>query len=284
MGEGTNAMTEQYWDATSEGVERDPEAERIVTEIETTRVDMGATIDEIGHRLQPQTIADEARVKIREATVGKVEKIVDDAGQTATQTGNTLVQTIRENPVPAALAGLGIGWLAMRMRSSSGSTGTSNGNGYNRRYASYGYSQPYGGSYGQGNGGPADAVRGAADQAASRAQEVGADMQYKAQDALGSVQQGARDVQYQAQNAMTDAQWQLDRTLNENPLALGALALGVGAAVALAIPATQKERELIGEQRDKLVEQAAGAVSQVMDQAQSKVQETTEQMTASSNG
>jgi hypothetical protein len=109
-------------------------------------------------------------------------------------------------------------------------------------------------------------------------------MQYKAQDALGSVQQGARDVQYQAQNAMTDAQWQLDRTLNENPLALGALALGVGAAVALAIPSTQKERELVGEQRDKLVEQAAGAVSQVMDQAQSKVQETTEQMTASSNG
>src|SRR3954471_22897089 len=122
MGKGTDQMTEENWDATTEGVERDPEAERIVSEIEVTRVDMGATIDEIGHRLQPQTIADEARVKIREATVGKVERIVDDAGQTATQTGNTLVSTIRQNPVPAALAVLGIGWLAMRMRSSSGSS------------------------------------------------------------------------------------------------------------------------------------------------------------------
>jgi len=290
-------MTEENWDATTEGVERDPEAERIVSEIEVTRVDMSATIDEIGHRLQPQTIADEARVKIREATVGKVERIVDDAGQTATQTGNTLVSTIRQNPVPAALAGLGIGWLAMRMRSSSGSSSNRmSGNGYGRSYGSYGYGQqqygqqqygqqPYGGSYGQSSGGgPADAVRGAADQAASRAQEMGADVQYKAQDALDTVQQRASDVQYQAQNAMSDAQWQLDRTLNENPLALGALALGVGAAVALAIPSTQKERELVGEQRDKLVEQAAGAVSQAMDQAQSKVQETTEQMTASSNG
>src|SRR3954471_14674887 len=143
MGKGTDQMTEENWDATTEGVERDPEAERIVSEIEVTRVDMGATIDEIGHRLQPQTIADEARVKIREATVGKVERIVDDAGQTATQTGNTLVSTIRQNPVPAALAGLGIGWLAMRMRSSSGSSSNrmSSGNGYNRGYGSYGYSQ-----------------------------------------------------------------------------------------------------------------------------------------------
>src|SRR3954453_16927335 len=290
-------MTEANWDATTGDVERDPEAETIVTEIEITRVDMGATIDEIGHRLQPQTIADEARNKIREATVGKVERIVDDAGQTATQTGNTLVSTIRQNPVPAALAGLGIGWLAMRMRSSSGSSSNRmSGNGYGRSYGSYGYGQqqygqqqygqqPYGGSYGQSSGGgPADAVRGAADQAASRAQEMGADVQYKAQDALDTVQQRASDVQYQAQNAMSDAQWQLDRTLNENPLALGALALGVGAAVALAIPSTKKERELIGEQRDKLLDQAAGAVSQAMDQAQTKVQQTTEQLTANSNG
>src|SRR3954452_4561438 len=168
-------MTEANWDATSGDVERDPEAERIVTEIEITRVDMGATIDEIGHRLQPQTIADEARDKIREATVGRVERIVDDAGQTATQTGNNLVSTIRQNPVPAALAGIGIGWLAMRMRSSSGSSRTSNGNGYSGRYGSYGYGQPYtdgygyqsgsGASYGQSGGGPADTVRDVADQA-----------------------------------------------------------------------------------------------------------------------
>jgi Protein of unknown function (DUF3618) len=282
-------MTEANWGAASSGPGTDPEAERIVSEIEVTRVDMSATIDEIGHRLQPQTIADEARDKIREATVGKVERMVDDAGQTVQQTSNTLVSTIRENPVPAALAGLGIGWLMMRMRSSSGSSSyaSANGNRYGRRLDSYGYTQPYRATYGQGGsgqgGGPADAVRDAADQATMRAQQLGADVQYRAQDAVDSVQQGARDMQYQAQAAMSDAQWQLDRTLNDNPLALGALALGVGAAVALAIPATQKERELVGEQRDKLVEQAAGAVSQVMDQAQSKVQETTEQMTANSH-
>jgi hypothetical protein len=51
--------------------------------------------------------------------------------------------------------------------------------------------------------------------------------------------------------------------LQENPLAVGTLAVGVGAAVGLAIPETSKEHEVMGEARDNLV-----------DKAQEKVQET----------
>jgi hypothetical protein len=62
--------------------------EQIVVEIEHTRADMSGTIDEIGHRLNPQTIAEQAREQVREATVGRVERLVEDAGHTAQQTGN----------------------------------------------------------------------------------------------------------------------------------------------------------------------------------------------------
>src|SRR5688500_9320261 len=124
MGEGTNAMTDQRYDTHDQSVtsnamttDADPEAERIVSEIAETRSGMTSTIDEIGHRLQPQTIASEAKEKIREATVGRVERIVDDAGTTAQRTGNTVIETVRQNPVPAALAALGVGWLALKMRS-----------------------------------------------------------------------------------------------------------------------------------------------------------------------
>jgi hypothetical protein len=40
--------------------------------------------------------------------------------------------------------------------------------------------------------------------------------------------------------------------LQENPLAVGTLAVGVGAAVGLAIPETSKEHEVMGEARDNL--------------------------------
>jgi hypothetical protein len=266
---------------------RDPEAERLVSEIEETRSGMVETIDQIGHRLQPQTIADEAVGKIREATVGRVERVIDDAGQTAQRTGNNLMDTIRQNPVPAALAGLGIGWLAMRMRAGSSSSNGSRYSGSGYRYSSdYGYTPAYsGGGYSGGSdrgsgSDPMQRARGVADKAIGGAQSA-------VDDAAGRAQEVSSDLQRAAQTAMDDtqykvqqAQWQLDRTFNENPLALGALALGVGAAVALAIPETQKEREILGEQRDKLVGQATAVASQAVEQAQTKVQEVASQVTA----
>ena len=282
--------TQSEIEAERDEEERDPEADRLVSEIEETRSGMGATIDQIGHRLQPQTIADEAVEKIREATVGRVERVIDDAGQTAQRTSNNLIDTIRQNPVPAALAGLGIGWLALRMRDQGSSNGGSRryGNGYG-----YGYSSGYADDsyrYGSSGSDPLQRARGVAEDviggaqsavgdATGRAQEVGSDIQRAAQTAVGDTQQKVQQAQGQAQDVLRDAQGQFDRTLNENPLALGALALGVGAAVALAIPETQKEREIYGEHRDKLVEQVSTVASQALDQAQTKVEEVATQAT-----
>ena len=216
-----------------------------------------------------------------------------DAGQSVQKTGNGMVDTIRQNPVPAALAALGIGWLAVRMRDqtssssgngyrySSGSGFRSDSNGYGRRYASP-YRDFEGRDYPSSDYSPAnqdsmdrarEGAQDVADQAAQRAQQIGSDAQRAAQDAFDGTQQ-----------RLQSAQWQVDRTWNENPLALGALALGVGAAVALAIPETQKERELLGEQRDRLVEKVSTAASDAMDQAQVKAQELTEQVSTSTNG
>jgi hypothetical protein len=139
-------MTDYRETEAPEGADVDPHAERIVLEIEETRMEMGSTIDEIGNRLQPQTIANDAREKIREATVGKVERIVDDAGQTAQQTSTTIMDTIRQNPVPAALAAIGVGWLFMKMRDQQSTNGWSSRNSRNYGY-DYGYTPRYSGGY-----------------------------------------------------------------------------------------------------------------------------------------
>jgi len=287
-------MTGTY-DQAPDGGEVDPEGERIVVEIEQTRSDMAGTIDEIGHRLQPQTIANDVTEKVRDATVGKVERFMGDAGQSVQRTSNGMIDTFRQNPVPTALAAIGIGWLALRMRD-QGSSGngngyrysggyTSDGLQYGRRYttpysdyARSGYSTEYSGSNFAGNGEDAmdrarQGAQDVADQAAQRAQQFGTEAQRAAQDAVDGTQQ-----------KLQSAQWQVDRTWNENPLALGALAVGVGAAVALAIPETQKEREVLGEQRDKLVEKVSTVASDAMDQAQAKAQEMTDKATDGSNG
>ena len=280
-------MTDQRYDTDDESVgsnpgstDVDPEAERIVSEIEETRSEMTSTIDQIGHRLQPQTIANEAKEMIREATVGRVERIVDDAGMTAQRTGNTVIETIRQNPVPAALAALGVGWLALKMRDQGGSA-YGNGRGYHNGHRGNGYGDSGRGSdwyYDQ-----SGSARGIATEAAQRAQEVGSDVQRAAQDAMEQTQERVRQAQWQAQSTVGDVQQQAQQTWQENPLALGALAVGVGAAVALAIPETQKERELMGEQRDELVRKVSSAATQALDEAQTKAQEVSEKVTSESN-
>jgi hypothetical protein len=61
--------------------------------------------------------------------------------------------------------------------------------------------------------------------------------------------------------------------LQETPLALGALALGIGAAVGFAMPGTSKEDELMGETRDNLVEQGKQSVREKRERAQSAIEE-----------
>ena len=61
--------------------------------------------------------------------------------------------------------------------------------------------------------------------------------------------------------------------LQENPLAVGALAIGAGAAVGLAVPQTSQEHEAMGEARDSLVEKAQEKAQEAQQRAQRVAEE-----------
>ena len=75
--------------------------------------------------------------------------------------------------------------------------------------------------------------------------------------------------------------------IEENPLAVGAVALALGAAVGFAIPLTEKENEYLGEYRDTVVEKASataqdaiGTVKQMANEAQKVITEEVKSKTA----
>lgn len=86
-----------------------------------------------------QAIAD-AKTSARAATLGKLEEFATQAGDAMNTTKDTLVDTVRQNPIPAALMGVGLAWLLMN-RSSSASQRRSGGGedraprGYDRSFA-----------------------------------------------------------------------------------------------------------------------------------------------------
>ncbi|HZA36418.1 MAG TPA: hypothetical protein VE505_15885, partial [Vicinamibacterales bacterium] len=55
--------------------------------------------------------------------------------------------------------------------------------------------------------------------------------------------------------------------MEENPLAVGAVAMAVGAAVGLALPETRREQELMGDARDRMVDNAKSMANTAVDRA-----------------
>jgi len=311
----------------------------IEAEIEQTRTEMSGTIDAIQQRLSPDNLAEqakeaareaveeakgavrhallEAKEKVREATIGRVETMVRNVSDSANETRDGIMDTVRHNPIPAALVGIGLGWLWMNRRSSS----SRRMNGYDAndtyRYGRYEpgtYYAGYAGGYPPARAQDSDnrvtqmagraqqAVGNMTDQVGETAGNVASTVGETAGNVAGQVGQAASNfastvgetasnlattTQETAGNLVSGAQYQaqraedrLGRALRENPLAVGAVALALGAAVGLALPQTERENQLMGEARDTLVERAQDFAQETMDKVQhvaTEAQQTVQQ-------
>jgi gas vesicle protein len=253
----------------------------IRAEIRETRERLGDTLEELGERLNPRhvkaQITEQVKENVREATIGRVQHMAHNAADRVQDTRDTIMDTIRENPIPAAMAAIGLGWLFVNARrqaderlsagygyGSSRSTGRS---GYGASaYGEYpGY--PYGSgasgiadqryaSSGEQGGGVIDGARERASQVGHQVQDVASNVADRAQEAASQVAQKTR---YQARR--------VEDRFYESPLAVGAATLALGLATGLAIPASDREVALMGDARDRLV-----------DRAKEMAQETTEKV------
>ena len=266
-------------ESTSVGPTGDPELDALVDDIVYTREEMTGTVEQIGDRLDPKNILSDARDNVREATIGKVEDmattasdVVSNAGQAAQEAGSGVVDTIRRNPLPAAMIGIGITWLAMSNRGSNSfrSSDWSNGSRFSGE-----------GSWDTVDGGGADYRSGfAGGSVTDRVSQAAGDTVGQVQDKVGRVQDKAGRLADQVQttagqlpNKVRPVADNATRAVKENPLAVGAIALAVGAAVGMAIPATKPEREFMGQARDSLIGRAENAASDAMN----KVEESARQ-------
>jgi len=164
--------------------------------------------------------------------------------------GSGFLDRITQHPVPAALAGVGLAWLAL----------VNGDDGLDRpRY----YGIPYGRMFGADRPERADEARSGYDSAASGIAGTASDVASRTQEYLGDA---AGDVRWRSRRAGN----QLQRLLHENPLMVGAAAVVLGAAVGMALPETEREREWMGDARDQMMDRA----QEMAENAAERVQET----------
>jgi ElaB/YqjD/DUF883 family membrane-anchored ribosome-binding protein len=294
MGEATDKINTSNWNesettetesiASGTDLDYEEDAEQIRAEIEDTRADMSQTINQIQERLSPEHLMGQVKETVREATIGKVERVMETigemtepareamgrAGTTIKEAGTSVGYSVWRNPLPIALIGLGVGMLWMKSRRGNGHdySRTSNttypgrqnlsggGQAMGRtRYSGAGTETRYAGMGTE--AGTLDQVKEGASNLANRSSEALSNLGSKASESASAVST------------------RFSQMLRENPLAVGAVAVAAGTAVGLVLPSTRFENEYIGETGERLVDKAQEVAREAID----KVQDTAKQMT-----
>ena len=221
-----------------------------------------------------------AKAAVRAATIGKVETMVHSASDTMSEAKTTIVDTIRANPIPAALVGVGLVWMIMNARSSP-----------SRR--SNGIRVGGGGAMNDSQIGVVERGQQVASRALHRAQDVTTQAAGKVRDAAGAAGDAVGAFAHDAKDTVVElahrtqdtvgtlatqtaqtahkVEQRFETTLHDNPIAIGAMAFALGTAVGLALPSSQREDALMGQVRDQLFEKAEHAAHDAVSAAEEKV-------------
>lgn len=266
----------------------------------------------------PELVSNVAH-KAVSGVINEAKDAIGGAVGTAKGASMNLFDRIKQNPIPAAVAGAGLYWL-FQASSDSSSSGQSRNNYQTNGNGGYGQSRVQGPSNQYAYGGSpisesydsSPGLRDKASDLADRAQDKAGDVADTVKNAAGAATDSVKNVAGAAtdkvqgaasavvdkvqdatsavketvqEKASQSTDW-FQRTLQTNPLAIGALALAVGAAVGLAVPETDQEHRLMGETRDKLAQKASEATQNLGDKVQTVASEAMDKVkqTAQSQG
>lgn len=266
----------------------DPQAIR--ADIAETRDRMSSTLEEIGERLNPQALKDTVKDSLRDATIGRVNHMARIATNRLARASDTVSHAVRENPIPAALIAVGVGWLIWNARAArprrslrhaadadtdfdepaEGSAQGEYGAGlyrgsYESSHGEYGPSvgTVYGattGSEPRGDGG-SESARSLRHRVRERARDLGGVASRRAErfaerarDAADTVRDRTREMATSVAESTRRGAGRIEDAYNENPLALGAVAVAAGLATGFAAPISDREVRWMGSVRDDVVD------------------------------
>lgn len=230
--------------------------DEIQQDIRQTRSQMDSTLDAIQQRLSPSHLMDEAIRYLRHGG--------------GNEFAHNLNESIKRNPVPVTLMGIGLAWLMMsgkegryapdragsshlgeRMSSMADTLGSAMAAGRDKLADAKESLSSAGSSMRERLGQTSDRLSHASSRISDSASTTGDSLRESTRHEARRLSGSAR---YSAQRARSG----FDTMLHEQPLLLGALGVAVGAALGAMLPSTRQEDEIMGEARD----QVAGEVKQ----------------------
>ncbi len=199
---------------------------RLERDIDRQRDHIGGLLDALESKLSPGEM---------------FERVLGYGKGSGREFASNLGDTVKANPMPTLLTAAGLMWLY----ASKDNTASTQGAGWQ--------GGNYGGAYWDKNddGSAEDhpGIRQRAKDARKGFSEKAGDAKARASDAAHGAMDTARDRARQANEGF-------HQMLEDNPMAVGAMGIAVGALLGAMLPSTRKEDELLGETSDHLTDDA----------------------------
>ncbi len=220
----------------------DKSIDELRAEAAETRQRVSQDVEALAYKVSPQNLKEEAKQSVRDAGHRAVENVKHSADEAVSMTrgfASDFNRAARENPIPTAMIGLGIGWLAYAA--------------FNRRSprrtapvirGRYGYEV--------GPTGLRSNAERYGSQLRGKAEHYQEQLSHMAEQGREKTSAMARDVSDMAERRARQAARRASSTYEENPLLVGALTMGAGLAIGVMLPHTAVEDRLIGEYREEL--------------------------------
>ncbi len=217
----------------------DKSPEQIEAEIERTRERISSDIDAISYKLSPQRLRERAQETLHDAqevVMSTVHDVTQAVSDQAKETSSSFFDLVKENPLPAALIGLGVGLLVAGGAAATGSR--QDFDDYENRYR-------------EGYGSRAPGLETTpSDYAATYGSAY--DSEFSSNYGEGRMSGSSRSRG-------------LNRWVEEQPLAVGIIGLLLGAAVGLGMPGTRYENRVMGVRSDEIRDRAKSVVHDAVD-------------------
>jgi hypothetical protein len=169
----------------------------------------------------------------------------------STRGASKLWQVAREYPMPSVVVGLGVGWLLVESSRKSEARAALLATAREKVKDAAESAR--------------EKVGEAADWTREQASDLGHQVAEKASDLGQQVADKASDLGQQATLQARRARLGFWQTMEETPLRVGVAALALGVLAGLALPSTSSEDELMGETRDRLLDNVKEAGQEAID-------------------
>lgn len=231
--------------------QKDPD--ELEREIDQKRAEIGNIVHALESKLSPGELIDTA--------LGYVK------GGSGEFFGN-LSTTVKANPVPTLLTTVGLIWLMAGQNRQPHSNVTTTG-----------YSV---GSTGPSMGDKLSAKTDSLKQQGADLKDKASQMTHNVSESLGNARARASDSSRQASTRLKGgaerARGGFNQLLQEQPLALGAIGIALGALIAAAVPPSRREDEMLGEASDRMTDQLRHKAEEGYQKVSAKGEEVAQQL------